>query len=204
MIFNLSIYSLQRLVGICVKSKLIVENCFLRRQWSKWENSVCWVCVGVVSFRERDCGGRDLRGLSASLELARVVCEREGTGQRLTDGLSATRTAGRWLWQFGQGRNFGSLRQSSEKMLQEASNDIPLSGPEQTLSLKMHRRWGGGGEGGATGEWARERDCNPSTYSLRSHASESPGDEPSPQAGRQEVQWLSAGPRFQICRSPYV
>lgn len=54
-------------------------------------------CVGVVSFRERDCGGRDLRGRSASLELARLVCEREGMGQRLTDGLSATWTAGRWL-----------------------------------------------------------------------------------------------------------
>ena len=50
-----------------------------------------------VSFGEMDCGGRDLRGFSASLEPARVVCKREGTGQRLTDGLSATRMAGRWL-----------------------------------------------------------------------------------------------------------
>lgn len=53
-------------------------------------------------------------------------------------------------------------------------------------------------------EEERERDCNPSTQSLPSSAAESPGGEPSPQAGRQEVQWLSAWPRFQICRSPYV
>lgn len=32
MIFSLSLYSLQRLVGICVKSKLIVKNYFLRRK----------------------------------------------------------------------------------------------------------------------------------------------------------------------------
>lgn len=36
-------------------------------------------------------------GPSASLEPAPVAWEREGTGQRLTDGPSATRTAGRWL-----------------------------------------------------------------------------------------------------------
>ena len=109
-----------------------------------------------VSLGEMDCGGRDLRGFSASLEPARVVYEREGTGQRLTDGLSATRTAGRWLWQFGQGHHFGLLRRSSEKMLEEAAYDNPLSCPEQTLSLKTHRRWGGGREARKLGQL---RDC---------------------------------------------
>lgn len=106
-----------------------------------------------VSFGKMDCGGRDLRELSTSLEPAWVVSEREGMGQRLTDGLSATRTAGRWLWQFGQGRNFGLL--SFEKMLEEAADYIPLSCPEQTLSPKTCKRWGGRGE---AGEWGRVRD----------------------------------------------
>lgn len=78
------------------------------------------------------------------------VCKREGTGQRLTDGLSATWTAGRWLWQFGQGRNFGLLRRSFEKMLEEAADDISLlpwadPKPEDVQEVARRRRSRGRG-----------------------------------------------------------